>query len=204
MFISQMIHDGTYDAYSVKQDGEEVSLVYDMKKDKRFDVFCKFNGDIDSCPARLKETFKKQKALYEIMRDDMKDADHPLVDPNRTIPDKDWMLYKAYTNKQRDSMKSFADLTFGYYDKEVKAEFFKTAVGGVFKQFMSYMTAKKTQYFLVRTNDTARGEYEQIKNAKGELIYKRVKDNNTTEHITESEYNKLSENDKNDFQPAMA
>ena len=134
----------------------------------------------------------------------MKDADHPLVDPNRTIPDKDWMLYKAYTNKQRDSMKSFADLTFGYYDKEVKAEFFKTAVGGVFKQFMSYMTAKKTQYFLVRTNDTARGEYEQKKKKKGELIYKRVKDNNTTEHITESEYNKLSANDKKDFQPAMA
>lgn len=203
MFISQMIHDGTFDAYSVKQDGEEVSLVYDMKKDKRFDIFCKFNGNIDACPARLKDDFKKQKALYEIMRDDMKDDDHPLVDPDKAETSKDWMLYKAYTNKQRDSMKSFADLTFGYYDKEVKAEFFKTAVGGIFKQFMSYMTAKKTQYFLVRTNDTARGEYEQIKNAKGELIYKRAKDD-AVEHITESEYNKLSESDKNEFQPAMA
>lgn len=89
MFISQMIHDGTFDAYSVKHDGEEVSLVYDMKKDKRFDIFCKFDGNIDACPARLKDDFKKQKALYEIMRDDMKDDDHPLVDPNKAETSKD-------------------------------------------------------------------------------------------------------------------
>lgn len=204
MFIAQMIHDGTFDAYDVKRDGDEVSLVYDMTKDKRFDVLCKYDGNIKLVPDHLKETFKKQKSLYDVMKEDMIDYEHPILDPEEANGKKDWMLYKAYTNKQRDSMKSFADITFGYYDKEVKAEFFKTAVGGVFKQFMSYMTAKKSQYFLVRTNDTARGEYEQIKNAKGELIYKGITDNDIIKYITESEYNSLSDKDKDNFQPAMA
>ena len=30
-------------------------------------------------------------------------------------------LPKAYTDLQRNSFKSFADMSFGYYDKEVKA-----------------------------------------------------------------------------------
>ena len=37
-------------------------------------------------------------------------------------------LPKAYTDLQRNSFKSFADMSFGYYDKEVKAWFFKTAI----------------------------------------------------------------------------
>jgi len=79
-------------------------------------------------------------------------------------------LTRAYTNKQRDSIKSFSDSAFGYYDRETKANFFKTAVGLTFKQFMAYVSALKTRYFLSRTNNTARGAYKQLADTRGRKI----------------------------------
>lgn len=86
---------------------------------------------------------------------------------------KDKVVYftKAYTNLQRDSFKSFADMSFGYYDKETKAWFFKTAVGGIFKMFMAYLSAKKMSYFQVRSDQTARGSYEQLTDATGNKLW---------------------------------
>ena len=92
--------------------------------------------------------------------------------------DKFSALTRAYTNKQRDSLKSFADTAFGYYDRETKANFFKTAIGLTFKQFMAYMSAMKTRYFLSRTNNTARGAYKQLEDTRGRKIWTiRLEDN---------------------------
>ena len=61
-------------------------------------------------------------------------------------------------------------MTFGYYDRDTKAWFFKTAVGVIFKQFMAYLSAKKMRYFQVRSNSTARGEFKQLEDPMGNKI----------------------------------
>lgn len=54
-----MIHDGCWEAYSLNSDDE---LVYDFKKDKRFDVFTAAGADVNS------EAYKRQEGLYEAYR----------------------------------------------------------------------------------------------------------------------------------------
>lgn len=172
MFIAQMLHDGVWDAYTLEKDKDGVQrLVYDMKKDKRFDLLVQYKGDVSKVPAHLREKYKQQLGLYEAMREDMnKERTYDDQIPEVT---KDKVVYftKAYTNLQRDSFKSFADMSFGYYDKETKAWFFKTAVGGIFKMFMAYLSAKKMSYFQVRSDQTARGSYEQLTDATGNKLW---------------------------------
>lgn len=172
MFIAQMIHDGCWDAYVLEKDAEGVQkLKYDMSKDKRFEVYIKYKADYNKVPNNLKSTFNYQESLYNIMREDL-NKELPLnkqIEPPKpgNVP----QLYKAYTNKQRDSFKSFADMSFGYYDKETKAWFFKTAIGGIFKQFMAYLSAKKMSYFQVRSSQTARGSYQQLTDSAGNKLW---------------------------------
>jgi len=56
-------------------------------------------------------------------------------------------LPQAYTVKDKESLKSFADLAYGFYDHERKSMFNKTATGIVFMQFMTFWTAKKALWF---------------------------------------------------------
>ena len=103
------------------------------------------------------------------------------------------MLPRAYTNRQRDSLKSFSDLCFGYYDKETKSEFYKTVIGVIFKQFMAYGSSKKMQYIKAGSTSTARGEFKQLTTTDGELVYRiPIKNEDGTESVisvTETELN---------------
>lgn len=220
MFISQMIHDGCWEAYELKTneiDGA-TELVYDMSKDKRFDILYKYrfaqvNSErITEIPKELRETFNKQLALYNIIKQDLnnelevEDRPRPLEnpDPNADADSNNFeVLTRAYTNKQRNSMKSFADLAFGYYDREVKAHFFKTSIGLTFKQFMAYMSAKKMQYFQVRSNTTSRGSYKQLEDAKGNKIWS-VRIGNEIKIVTEEVLNNEYAEYKDYAQPKLA
>lgn len=187
MFIAQMIHDGCWEAHEIKKNSDgSVELVYDMSKDQRFEVLWKYQNayipktetrsaywDYSKIPNNLHSTFNEQLSLYEIMRNDLNKESEEKIET-----DKFSALTRAYTNKQRDSLKSFADTAFGYYDRETKANFFKTAIGLTFKQFMAYMSAMKTRYFLSRTNNTARGAYKQLEDTRGRKIWTiRLEDN---------------------------
>ena len=70
MFIAQMTHDGSWNAYTVDETNDYLKLKYDMSKDKRFDVFCKYNGHIKNVPAALKRKFLQQQSLYEAMKEE--------------------------------------------------------------------------------------------------------------------------------------
>ena len=82
MFIAQMMHDGSWDAYSVDETDVYIKLKYDMSKDKRFKVFCAAKGDINNVPATQKKLFLKQQALYEAMRDEfIKNENEHIAEP---------------------------------------------------------------------------------------------------------------------------
>ena len=142
-------------------------LRYDITKDKRFDVFIKYKGDYSRVPDAEREKFNYQEALYNVMLEEMnKGSNTPFVYKKGTVP---W-LPQAYTERERASIKSFADTSFGYYDNDVKAMFFKTAIGQIFKQFMAYMAGKKVQYYQAGSNKTARGGFAQLTDVKGDKI----------------------------------
>lgn len=181
MFIAQMMHDGCWDAYEVDETDAYLKLKYDMSKDKRFDLFCKYKGCAENVPATLKKQFYKQQSLYEAMREEFNTNEGRHLETSFTKDESgkiiytdfdNWALPRAYTLKERDSLKSFSDTTFGYYDKETKSWFYKTAFGVVFKQFMAYGSSKKMQYFKTRTDKTAKGSFKQLTTNSGEKIWK--------------------------------
>lgn len=133
-----------------------------MELDKRFNIFYKYkNTPISQIPEKILPVFNEQAALYEVMYNDFKEESESIMSDT---------FIKAYTNRQRNSMKSFADMAFGYYDRDTKAAFFKTSIGVLFKQFMAFLSAKKMSYFQVRSNNTARGSYTQLTDTSGKKI----------------------------------
>ena len=214
MFIAQMMEDGCWDAYSVHEDGEAVQLKYDMSKDKRFDIYYTWmknsNGNIDRVPASVKREFLNQKALYEAMKAEFNESmfeGRHIKDFKDAEDDSEWMLPKAYTNRQRDSLKSFSDLCFGYYDKETKSDFYKTAIGVTFKQFMAYGSSKLMQYWKHGSENTARGEFKQLTTVDGELVWNiRIKNEEGQDEViqvTDSELNSKYAQYKDEAEPPL-
>lgn len=111
IMTTQMIADGTYDAYEVK-DGR---LVYDWTKDKRLEKFAK-NPTLNTSDPE----YNKQKALYialaqEMVREKALNPDGTLFELNMNNPQP---LPKAYTTKQLEGYKALSDNIYGYYAHE--------------------------------------------------------------------------------------
>lgn len=118
IFLAQMIHDGTFDAHYIDKDSDGIErLKYDMEKDKRFDVYLKYKDH--AVPDSVKSVYEKQYGLYIAMLRQFNVERERTGEPLYKVGDKFEM---AYTVLQRESIKSFADESFGYYDLETKAE----------------------------------------------------------------------------------
>lgn len=170
IFIAQMVHDGCFEAHSIIEDKDGYErLYYDMAKDKRFDVYYKYRDH--AVPANLKDKYDKQYGMYIAM---LKQFNHERASmdlPEYKIGDK---FDYAYTVRQRESFKSFADESFGYYDHETKALFNKMWQGMLFKQFMTYLSSKKAQYTLKRTTVASQGHFVPITGVNGQQKYIKI------------------------------
>lgn len=141
LFVSQMIHDGTFYAYS-KVNGK---LVYDFDKDQRFNLLRKQGVDKNS------EEYQKQLGLYiatakQMMIEGIYNEDGTKFEykaGDEIIP-----LPKAYTNQQSEAYKNIADDAYGYYNNEKKAMIHALLIGKAFMQFKTYFSGKKNQYFM--------------------------------------------------------
>lgn len=198
IFIAQMIHDGTWDAHEVvtNPDGSK-ELKYDITKDKRFDIFVKYKGDFSKVPNSDKEKFNFQEALYNVL---LEELNNELSDKYTYNKGATPFLQRAYTDRQRASIKSFADTSFGYYDNEVKAIFFKTAVGQIFKQFMAYMTGKKVQYFQAGSDQIARGGFDQLSDINGDKLWRIIDSDGNPVVKKDSE---LTDNERLEAKPIL-
>jgi len=63
------------------------------------------------------------------------------VDLSKPLP-----LPRAYTVQEAESIKSLADLVYGYYSHEKKSLIQSTTAGALFMQMNTFWSSKKNQY----------------------------------------------------------
>lgn len=168
IFVAQMLGDGSWEAHHIGDKGE---LVYDWKKDKRFEAFA--NG------RKGDPEYNKQKQLYyavarQFVNEGARNADGSLFRLDMSHP---MALPRAYTVLEAEGMKSLADDLYGYYSHEKKSLISATVWGGLWFQFRTYWSGKKNQY-LQPGGVRLRGHWEQASDKDGLLYYQVDKDGN--------------------------
>lgn len=165
LFYAQMHKDGNIDAHKIVNG----KLVYDWKKDKRFEAFA--NGN----KSDLKK-YNEQKSLFITMARQLeiegaKNSDGTLYKMDLNKPN----LPKAYTNQQAESMKALSDRIYGYYSHEKKSLIHSSLVGGLFMQMSTYWSAKKNQYVQTRSF-TQEGNWAQYEEDGQKFYWKEDED----------------------------
>lgn len=170
LFLSKMLKDGTYKAHSLDSTGK---LVYDPSKDDRFSYYFKVREGYSFEYNKSDEKYNNQRALYTKFIQEF-NADS-LLTGGKQLTEKD-NIPKAYTNKERESIKSFTDLSYGHYDKERNAPAKHTVLGILFGQYMTFWPSKVKYYLGKPGEPTKRGRYNHKHEIiDGEKVYYYVK-----------------------------
>lgn len=117
LFLAKMIHDGSYEAHSLV-DGK---FIYDPTKDKRFEHYFKnrskyFKNDKYQ-PAPNDAKFNEQRRRYLILQEQLNKEYIGESEFNEED-----LVNKAYSGEERNSLKSFTDMAYGYYDKDAQSQ----------------------------------------------------------------------------------
>lgn len=173
VLMSKMIKDGSYDAHSMIN-GE---LIYDPIKDERFSYYLsereKYkdkDGNYTSKKGDLKYNSQRNKYLWTI---DQMNKEGSVINQKK-LEEKD-LIPKAYSQLERNSIKTYSDLMYGAYDKEWQSQFSNTLIGIAFMQFMNYWPNKMRFYFgkTIKAEDSPMGkivqDYDEV---NGEKKYK--------------------------------
>lgn len=142
LFLAKMIHDGSYEAHTF----ENGIFSYDPRKDKRFSYYLenreKYKDKFGNYTSKVgDEKFNYQRNHYlllieqlnkEYTKERFKESD--LID-------------KAYSEKERSSLKSFTDMSYGYYDKDAQSQITNNFIGLVWMQFMQFWPGKMKMWF---------------------------------------------------------
>lgn len=170
IFIAQMMHDGCFEAHSMVND----KLVYDWKKDKRFSAYA--NGQVND------PQYKAQKGLYITMMEEF--ILEGVRNKNGTVLNIGDPLPLAYTTRDRQSLKSFANSIHGHYDHEDKTKMQRTWFGLLFMQFKTWMIAKKEQWTR-EGGEYVQGKYVHKTDETGAKLYRHLDKNGNVEFNTD-------------------
>lgn len=155
LFVAKMIHDGCYDAHTIDKNGD---FKYDPTKDKRFKKYFEKRKQYKYQFANNDQEYNDQRSLYITMLDDFNAENERL---NLALLDeKTDLIPRAYTHKERESIKVFSDMAYGFYDHERSAMWKHTAIGSLFGQFLTYWPAK-VKYYFGKESKGVQGKYEQ-------------------------------------------
>lgn len=185
ILIAQMIHDGCWDAHYQDEDG---NLVYDFSKDERFNLLTNPNANKDS------DEYKSQLSLYLTMADELRNDGYTIeqFNANKPIPP----LPRAYTFREGLSIKSFADLCFGHYDKNTQMLAKHAFLGSFFLQFRTFISAKLEQWIL-KPGTYNIGKYVEKEDVDGVKIMRVIHfDENGAPVVTLKREDELSPEDK--------
>lgn len=140
MVIAYLKGIGAYEAHYLK-DGK---IYYDMKKDKRFNLFNKYRRKED-VPASEIRRWNLQRELYE-------DELNSWINNNYRKPDGTRLQYGddlPYGLSPRTvlGLKDMADRLYGNYDSETKSLMMKQLLGSIFFQFRTYGLMRVRELF---------------------------------------------------------
>lgn len=166
LFMAKLKHDGSKDAYSVKNG----QLVYNWRMDKRFDLLASNNkNDM--------EAYNKQLALKLSLIHAL-NQENPGLNIPRTadadIPD-------GYTRQEIESIKALGDTIYGSYDKSTKAMYENMAIGSQFGVFSTWMNGIVDVYFGKRRESSYQFEKRQAEDENGNLLWLNEEGEITTE-----------------------
>lgn len=169
LFVARMLQDGSFKAHSII-DGK---LVYNWKKDKRFNVYSKgptYSNDPE---------YNKQRGLYLTLIREFNNqslTEVPLKEGDA--------LPQAYTYHDIKVIKDFSNLIFGYYDQDSRSMFQQTWFGVAFMQFRPWLKAKLDQMVLKRGEYTIGTRKQGEEN--GQLLWFKRNEDGTEEITTEN------------------
>lgn len=170
ILLQELKHDDAWKAYSFK-DGK---LIYNWKQDGRFSTYAQFKGK--EVPQTLKEKYITQRDHYTNM----------LAEWNKESSDKVYEdLPQAYTNKEVEQIKGYADSILGYYDPESKIQAQATLIGANFLHFKTWMVATKDKWLLTGQTSDVIGSFILLKDELGNQIYIKPDGTTTTEQSDE-------------------
>lgn len=153
LFAAKLHHDGAWDAYSLD---EEHRLVYNWRKDKRFDVYA--TGDTTN------PKYHEQKALYySLIREFNMDTGSNLAYTD-DLPD-------AYTPSQIRAIKTLGESIYGAYDQSSKAKYENIAIGRNFMFFSTWMNGIVDNYFKQRQISQSELALEQETDYNGNPLF---------------------------------
>lgn len=155
LFVAKMIHDGCYDAHYMNEKGE---FIYDPTKDRRFEIYFKKRSHYNFQFAENNKEYNDQRSLYLSMLSDFNEENTKMNMP--ILDEKKDLLPKAYTQKERESIKVFSDMAYGFYDHERSALWKHTAFGSIFGQFLTFWPSK-VKYYFGKESKSKYGQYEQ-------------------------------------------
>lgn len=162
VLLAKMIKEGSYEAHSMVDGG----LVYDVKKDKRYSKYLSErdnykNSKGEFMPKKGDEEFNRQRNRYLLTIEQLNKEGASTNQKKLTEND---LIHKAFTQQERNSIKSYADLMYGAYDKDWQAQFPNTLAGIAFMQFLTFWPNKMRQYFgkPISDEDSIQGTIEQV------------------------------------------
>ena len=157
LFVAKLIHDGVWDALSIK-DGE---LIYDWTQDERFKYYALHKDN----PPSNDEKYLKQKGAYfsAILEYNREHPHAPLniQDPNVKLP-------QPYTSEYVESIKALSNSIYGSYDKSTKAMYEHIAIGQALGQFTTWMNGMIGNYWRKPGSPTGELKEEYSFNEFGE------------------------------------
>ncbi len=141
LFVAKMIHDGCYDAHSVVNG----KFIYDPKKDKRFNVYFEKREKYGYKFAENDTEYNNQRSLYLSLLESFNNENK--IFGGQILDEKKDLIPRAYSHEDRESIKVFADMAYGFYDHERSSLWKHTVMGSIFGQFLTYWPSKVKYYF---------------------------------------------------------
>lgn len=170
ILIGYMKKHGCYDAHEYKN-GE---VVYNWKKDKRFNLLANPNADTSS------PEWQYQRSLYNTMMEtffeenlkvyDTDGNSRPLSTKKNSKGVYEENLPQAYTTKEAEAIRQESNSVFGYMDHDTKSLYLKKGLSIFLFQFQTFLSAKKNQYFLKR-GDYNQGHWVHVTDDAGNKLY---------------------------------
>ena len=157
VFIAGMIYDGSFNAYSLDENGR---LKYDEKKDLRFYTESGEIKDEDFLYAVKKEMFKEGQGIEEY--DEAKGNDN-LIDRKLTI---------GYTNKERTTIIYKSIDMIGAISKTTKIKAEQVLMFKYFLKFKTWLVAKKDLYLKEGMTSDSFNEWTRIVHPDGKVEYR--------------------------------